>query len=72
MLVVTICSDYATVDGMRAAALLNEIAQILEGDDLVEEARVPPLVSTPALTEGVRAAATSEGVLGAAQESKSA
>jgi pyruvate/2-oxoglutarate dehydrogenase complex dihydrolipoamide acyltransferase (E2) component len=47
--VLTICLDHATIDIARAGALLNEIAAILEGEELVEEARMAAPASTPAL-----------------------
>jgi acyl transferase domain-containing protein/acyl carrier protein len=72
MLTLTICSDHATVDASRAAAILHEIAQLLEGHELVEEARVPPVASTPMLTDGSHDAKRSDALLEAVPESKSA
>jgi NAD(P)-dependent dehydrogenase (short-subunit alcohol dehydrogenase family)/pyruvate/2-oxoglutarate dehydrogenase complex dihydrolipoamide acyltransferase (E2) component/acyl carrier protein len=60
MLVLTICANHETVDVGRASALLSEIAKVLEGDELIEEARVPSIASTPALTDGAHAATTPE------------
>ena len=71
-LTLTICSNHATVDASRAAAILHEIAQVLEGDELVEEARVPPVASAPMLTDGSHDAKRSDGVLEAVAQSKSA
>ena len=45
----TICAGHAAGDAFRAASLLHAIAQVLEGDALVEEARVAPAASTPLL-----------------------
>ncbi len=39
MLCLTICVDHVTMDGMRAGALLSEIASVLESEELVDEAR---------------------------------
>jgi len=49
VLTLSVCAEHAAGHGGRAAALLREIAQILEGDELFEEARVSPEVSAPAL-----------------------
>jgi pyruvate/2-oxoglutarate dehydrogenase complex dihydrolipoamide acyltransferase (E2) component len=72
MLTLTICTDHATVDASRAAALLHEIAQVLEGDELVDEARVAPAASTPMLTDGLHDGERPEGTADALPESKSA
>jgi hypothetical protein len=71
-LTLTICSDHATVDASRAAAILHEIAQVLEGDELVEEARVPPVASTPTLTDGSHDSTRSDVAHDAIPQSKSA
>jgi acyl transferase domain-containing protein/D-arabinose 1-dehydrogenase-like Zn-dependent alcohol dehydrogenase/acyl carrier protein/NADP-dependent 3-hydroxy acid dehydrogenase YdfG len=39
MLVLSVCTDQAAMDGLRAAALLDEIVKIVESDELVDEAR---------------------------------
>jgi pyruvate/2-oxoglutarate dehydrogenase complex dihydrolipoamide acyltransferase (E2) component len=49
MLALTICVDHATMDASRAAALLNEIAVVLESDELVDEARGAASGASPAL-----------------------
>jgi hypothetical protein len=39
ILTLTVCVDHVAMDGMRAAALLNEIIRIVDSEELVEEAR---------------------------------
>jgi pyruvate/2-oxoglutarate dehydrogenase complex dihydrolipoamide acyltransferase (E2) component len=49
MLCLTICVNHATMDSTRAAALLSEIALVLESDELVDEARGVTSGAAPAL-----------------------
>ena len=39
MACLTLCIDHVAMDGMRGAALLNAVKDILEGDNLLDEAR---------------------------------
>jgi acyl transferase domain-containing protein/acyl carrier protein len=53
MLVLSVCTDQGAVDGLRAAALLDAIAKIVESDELVDEARATAPAASAPLLEGV-------------------
>ncbi len=56
MLTLTVAVDHVALDGMRAAALLEEIIAVVESDELVEEARQAVRSGEAALPEsGVKA-----------------
>jgi len=61
MLTLTVAADHVAMDGLRAAALVNEIAAVLESDELVHEAQAAAEQRRTSDTSGVRALPEARG-----------